>query len=178
MARKKIVPTSKDWYENVVQENGFTTQWMGVGIVKHPNDLHIYQEIIWATKPDVIIETGAYAGGSALYLAHVLDALAEQTGHQGKIVSLELMNRPEIVFPTHNRLEFRVGLSSTDPKNVSYCKKLRGRKMVILDSHHSKAHVLDEMNKYAPIVSPGCYMIVEDTNPDGYFLGGGYDGQG
>jgi cephalosporin hydroxylase len=51
--------------------------------------------------------------------------------------------------------------------------------MVILDSDHSQPHVLKELNVYSKYVTPGCYLVVEDTNPDGYHnpAGSTYDPQ-
>src|SRR5262249_14204242 len=41
------------------------------------------------------------------------------------------------------------------------------RVCVFLDSDHSAAHVAAELRAFAPFVSPGCYLIVADSNlPD------------
>ena len=61
------------------------------------------------------------------------------------------------------RIDFLLG-SSTDPKIVADVKRRAAGKQVIvlLDSDHSKKHVLAEMRAYAPIVPVGGYMIVQD----------------
>lgn len=75
--------------------------------------------------------------------------------------------------PTHPRIDYLLGMSSTDPVVLSHVAKYADglRCMVILDSAHGADHVFRELEAYSGFVAKGCYMIVEDTNPDGYFLG-------
>ena len=139
------------------------TTWLGKTILKCPFDMWIYQEIIFEQKPDLIIETGTYQGGSAFYMATLCDMI----GH-GKIVSIDI--NPEAGRPQHPRIEYVTG-SSTASEHVDYVKKQIGKEfkvMVILDSDHSKKHVLDEMRIYNKLVTKGCYMIVEDSNINGH----------
>jgi len=141
------------------------TTWMGVSCLKCPLDLWIYQEIIYDLKPDLIIETGTYHGGSALYLASICDAIG--TGH---IATIDVM---DIERPTHNRISYLLG-SSTDPKVIQQalsCVTNPNVILVILDSDHSKAHVSEELRLYAPIVTNESYLIVEDTNINGNPVG-------
>lgn len=150
---------SKAFYES---EQFLTLHWQGVAIVKCPFDLHQYQEIIYETKPTLIIETGSFLGGSALYLSHLLDIQGE-----GRVVSVDLEADKEL--PEHERLSFITGVSSTDLAVVEHLRRDAAgeRVMVILDSDHSKKHVLRELQLYSRLVSKGCYLIVEDTNLDG-----------
>jgi cephalosporin hydroxylase len=67
--------------------------------------------------------------------------------------------------PAHARLEYLRGRSSTDPELEL---SLDGRVMVILDSAHDRGHVLAELERFAPLVTPGCYLVVEDTNLNGH----------
>lgn len=165
---------SKEWYRNAY-ETQFTTRWLGVGVVKCPLDLHVYQEIIWQTRPELIVETGSYVGGSALYLAHVLDAVHRETLHDGQVVSVDITDHG-VRLPEHPRIEFVIGKSSTDPEaHAHVAARADGKRtMVILDSDHSRSHVAKELDLYAPLVTRDCFLIVEDTNRDGYYLGGGY----
>lgn len=136
--------------------------WLGVRTKKCPLDLWIYQEIIFETKPDIIIETGTANGGSALFMAGVLDQIGN-----GKIITVDIEERMKF---QHPRIKFILG-SSTNDKTVENIKSfiLPSEKiMVILDSDHGKDHVLKEMEIYSKLVSNGMYLIVEDTNINGH----------
>ena len=137
--------------------------WMGVPIVKCPYDMWMYAEILHDTKPDLVVETGTFMGGSALYLAHIQDII----GH-GHVLSIDIQSDKEL--PDHPRIDFLAGMSSTDPVVLSHvAKHVDGKRcMVILDSAHGYQHVLDEIRRYHKFVSKGCYLIVEDTNVHGY----------
>lgn len=140
--------------------------FLGVPICKCPLDLWIYQELVYKTRPDLIIETGTLYGGSALYLASLCKLM-----NFGRVVTIDV-NAPPYKFE-HERLRFITG-SSIDPELVDrleFDEKLEIEKrkvMVILDSDHSKLHVLKELELYAPLVSHDSYLIVEDTNINGH----------
>ena len=139
------------------------TFWLGRTVRKCPLDLWAYQEILAETKPDVIVETGTYMGGSALFLASVCDLL----GH-GKVVTVDIS--APAGRPRHRRITYLVG-SSVDPDVVGRVRRRarRARRvMVILDSDHSRDHVLRELELYSALVTPGCYLVVEDTNVNGH----------
>jgi len=136
------------------------TWWLGAQAVKNPLDLWVFQEIISETRPEVIVETGTFSGGSALFLASICDLLG-----QGEVISIDVEPVRDD-YPRHPRITYLGGRSSTDPDIVSNVRaRVAGRRaMVILDSDHSQAHVEAELAAYAPLVAPGCYLIVEDTN--------------
>jgi cephalosporin hydroxylase len=131
--------------------------------MKPPTDLWTYQEILWETRPDLIIESGTFAGGTAFYLASVCELLGN-----GRVVSIDI-NPVSAELPRHPRLEYIGGRSSIDPElDLPVSHNPDERMMVILDSNHTYAHVTAELERFAPLVSPGCYLIVEDTNLNGH----------
>ena len=134
------------------------TPWLGVTTLKCPFDLWIYQEILYETKPDWIIECGTFKGGSSLFLASMCDLI-----DHGKIITIDILDyKPE---KTHPRITYLLG-SSTSKEIEEKVKSMISENetvMVILDSNHSKAHVLNELNIYSKLVTPGNYLIVEDT---------------
>lgn len=138
------------------------TYWMKVPCEKCPLDLWVYQEIISEIRPDLIIETGTRFGGSALFMAHILDILGK-----GEIITIDVDDT--ISRPIHPRIKYVHG-SSSDRNLVESALANRHDKvrMVVLDSDHSEAHVLGELRLLAPYVSVGSYLIVEDTNVNGH----------
>ena len=143
-----------------------TTTWMGVPCLKNPMDAWIYQEILYNNRPDVLIECGTNRGGSAYFFAHLFDLL----GH-GRVISIDINQNLEK--PQHPRVEYLV-MSSTSPECVTAIRERTrpsDKIMAILDSDHSRNHVARELEIYAPMVTAGQYLVVEDTNLNGHPVG-------
>ena len=136
------------------------TWWLGAQTLKNPLDLWVYQEIVVETKPDLIVETGTYRGGSAYYLATICELIGA-----GEVVSIDIEPMRED-YPQHPRLTYLAGRSSTDPDVVAEVReRAAGRRtFVVLDSDHSQAHVEAELAAYSPFVPVGCYIVAEDSN--------------
>lgn len=116
------------------------------------------QEIIYELKPDLIIETGTFKSGSAMYYCHLMDLIGN-----GIVITIDIEFRENR--PTHPRLRHILG-SSTDEGVVREVEKeCIGKKTVLvsLDSDHSKEHVFNELIAYKDFVTNGSYLIVEDT---------------
>jgi cephalosporin hydroxylase len=147
------------------------TRWMGVPILKNPLDLWIYQEIIFETKPDLLIECGTYKGGSALYFAHLFDLLG-----RGGVISIDVFDYPDK--PVHPRIQYLIASSISVGAVESVRDHIRPGMsvMVSLDSHHTKEHVLQELNLYSELVTAGQYLVVEDTNVNGHPVAPGHGG--
>lgn len=161
--RRIIQEFSKLFYnQSKVGGTWNATKWQGIRALKNPLDLFVYQEIIFEQKPDVVIETGTAFGGSALFLASILDMISK-----GKVLTVEINRRQ---MPKHRRIEYFFGSST----NQNVIERISARiapgdkVMVILDSDHHKEHVLAEMKIYSQFVSVDSYLIVEDTNIGGH----------
>jgi len=142
--------------------------FLGIPIQKNPCDLWMMQQIIYETKPDLIVETGTFRGGSALYLAQALSSAGLDNS---KIITVDIEDaRKEAAeIPLWKKhVEFILG-SSTAPETARRIREAaKGKRvLVVLDSKHEKDHVLAELELYASLVGPGSYVIVEDTNSDG-----------
>mgnify|MGYP001221644444 CR=1 FL=1 len=144
------------------------TKWRRVPIFKTPTDLWIYQELIEEIRPDLIIETGTLFGGSALFLRNMLDLIFPN----GHVISIDITHEHLAGKAKEARgIEFILG-SSVDEVVVAQVKAyiknaFAQRVIVILDSNHEKDHVLQELALYAPLVTKGSALIVEDTNTAG-----------
>lgn len=141
-----------------------TTKWLGVPVQKCPMDLMMYQEIIYETRPELIVECGTNAGGSALFLASVCQSI----GH-GEVLTCDITYQNMAEAVRNNKRITTLKMSSTSQEFLEFITDTPRTKslMLILDSDHSKDHVLQELRLLAPLVTPGCYLIVEDTNMNG-----------
>ncbi|MFN0170779.1 MAG: CmcI family methyltransferase [Bryobacteraceae bacterium] len=150
------------YYDNHTQTWG-NTRWLGVHTQKLPLDLWIYQEMLFDEKPAVLIECGTFLGGSAYYFASVMDLM-----NHGRVITIDI--EPRDNRPRHPRITYLTG-SSISGEIADQVRRLiaPGEKvMVSLDSDHKKDHVLAELRRYGALVSPGGYLVVEDTNINGH----------
>lgn len=142
----------------------YSFTWMGRPIIQLPEDLIRVQEVIYAVQPDVIIETGVAHGGGQVFFASLCKAM-----DHGRVIGVESALRP------HNRAALQAHLlaplitlidgSSIDPATVAAVRaQIHPGEcvLVVLDSAHSKAHVQQELELYAPLVSVGSYLIAAD----------------
>lgn len=142
--------------------------WLGVPIIQYPTDMMVIQELIYSIKPDLIIETGMAFGGSLMFYASVL----ANANEYGCVLGIEIDAKEQNVHrmessPVGDVIHHIEG-SSVDVKTISRihdfiyrykCKNI----MVILDSHHTHEHVLQELRLYSPLVAVGSFIIVMDS---------------
>ncbi len=153
------------------------TRYRGIPTLKCPFDLQIYHELIHELRPTLIVETGTAYGGSAL---HFSDCMAmAHTG--GIVVTIDTEKRERPIDSTGGII--RLHGSSIDPKIVRRVHEAGARPhgavvLVSLDADHARDHVLAEMEAYCDMVTPGSFMVVEDTNLGGHPIGVGLDDGG
>ena len=159
----------------------YNFRWMGRPIIQYPQDIIAMQELVWETRPDLIIETGIAHGGSLILSASLLALLdyadAEAGGTTldpraprrrvlGIDIDIRAHNREAILaHPMARRIDMLQG-SSIDATVIDQARQAAARHervMVCLDSNHTHEHVLAELRAYAPLVTPGCYCVVFDT---------------
>lgn len=163
---KELTEQSRAWMESAGRHKySYNFRWMGRPIIQFPQDMIAMQEIIWDTKPDLIIETGIAHGGSLIYYASILELMGK-----GSILGIDIdirdHNRKQIEsHPMFHRIEMIQGSSVDNDIAAQVSKKAEQHDsiMVVLDSNHTHEHVLAELELYAPLVSPGNYLVVFDT---------------
>ncbi len=136
------------------------TYFMGKHVIKFPTDLWTYQEIIYECKPDVIVETGVFLGGSTFYFAKLCELFG-----RGRVIAVESAIEhvdPEVLALPNVKL---IQGSSRDPQVLEQVRSMirpGERVMVVLDADHTPAHVYPEMKLFSTLVTEGQYLVVED----------------
>lgn len=141
--------------------------WRGVQIVKQQFDLARYFHLIATRKPEVIVETGLQAGGSALFFMDCLEMLGmPNVPYIGVDLDCNVLVASVLDYPHPLAVVKRDCLA---PETVDKVRELvaERRSLVVLDSVHSRAHVAEELRLYAPICVPGSSLVVEDTDHGG-----------
>lgn len=146
------------------QKYVYTFTWMGRPIIQLPEDMIRIQEVIYQVKPDVIVETGVAHGGSLIYYASLCKAMGK-----GRVIGVDIEIRPHNrkAIETHELSPYITLIEddSVVPRAIDHIRSLvkQGESvLVILDSCHTKQHVLRELDAYHDLVTPGSYIIATD----------------
>jgi cephalosporin hydroxylase len=143
------------------------TKWLGIVTQQAPTDNWEMQELIGEIRPDYIVETGTLYGGGTLFYADVLS----HVNPEGKVITIDIDPKVEDASKLplwKEHVEVVVG-SSVDPKVTDHvAQEVLGKKVLVtLDSLHTRAHVLKEMEIYSNLVTLGSYLVVQDTAING-----------
>ena len=129
-------------------------QWKNYTVCKSVLDLSIYSMLITKLKPDVIVEIGSGTGGSAVWLADMMNVL----GLKPNVYSYDI-NKPSLKYPGVNFFKF--DLHTLDNKKFPKHKDWKGVKLIIEDAHVNIPVVLDTIDKD---LKKGDYFIIEDSS--------------
>jgi cephalosporin hydroxylase len=132
--------------------------YFGIKTYKSPMDFWIYQEIIFETKPDVIIEIGNFRGGSSLALAHICDGIGK-----GKVIGVDISHEqvPDLV-KNHPRITLIEMDACEAFGRVKGLIKETDHVLIVEDSSHTFENTLNVLDTYSELVRPGDFFIVED----------------
>jgi cephalosporin hydroxylase len=163
--REAFAEISRAWVDvGWVLKYSYAFTWLGRPIIQLPDDIVRIQEVVFQIKPDVIVETGIAHGGSLILYASLCKAMGK-----GRVIGVDVEIRPHnraalqshFLFPYITLIEG----SSIDPAIVSQVRqalKPGETVAVMLDSCHTKSHVLSELEAYSPLVTPGSYIVAMD----------------
>ncbi len=142
----------------------YSFTWFGRPLIQLPDDVLRIQELIWQIKPDVIVETGVAHGGSLVFYASLFKAM-----EKGRVIGVDIEIRP------HNRKAIEahplaslitlIEGNAVAPDTFAQVKaqiKPGEKVLVILDSLHTKAHVLEELRMYGSLVNVGSWIVATD----------------
>lgn len=168
--KRKLRPKIIDYFHRFYYhstDTWFKNTFLGYEIRQCPLDLQLYQEVVARTRPSFVLQTGVDQGGSLLYFASLLDLI--EADAEGLVIGIDVTLTERARTLTHPRMRLFKG-DSTDPVIVQQVKALVGGRtgLVSLDSDHSKAHVLNELQIYKEFVGIGGYLVAEDTNINGH----------
>ena len=182
-----------DWMIHAGGKHGYSYNfsWLGRPIIQYPQDMVGMQELIWTVRPDLIIEMGIAHGGSLILNASMLALLeyaeAVESGNTldpsqprrrvlGVDIDIREHNRAAIeAHPMSGSIDMIEG-SSIEADTIARVREHAAgfdTILLVLDSNHTHAHVLAELEAYADLTSVGSYCVVFDTlvedTPDEYF---------
>lgn len=153
------------WIKSAAQHRlMYEPTWLGRPVIQFPTDIVAIQELLWKLQPDVVVETGVAHGGSLVLTASVMELIGK-----GKVVGVDIEIRPHNraaieAHPLKHRIELIEG-SSIAVETLEAVRKAIGKAksvLVFLDSNHTETHVLQELELYAPLVTPGSYIVAHD----------------
>jgi cephalosporin hydroxylase len=153
------------WIKSAAQHRlMYEPTWLGRPIIQFPTDIVAIQELLWKLQPDVVVETGVAHGGSLVLSASILELIGK-----GKVIGVDIEIRPHNrvaieAHPLKHRIELIEGSSVALETLVAVRKAIGSAKsvLVFLDSNHTEAHVLQELELYGALVTPGSYLVAHD----------------
>ena len=152
-----------------VYSYGYQQEWCGVPVIRLPDDIVIFQEIVWHSRPRFIVETGVARGGSLVLSASLMAMAQIQPRVLGlDIQILEHSRKALSESPFARSIDIWEGDSAGDAAKArveSYIRETEGTGpgLLVLDSDHSHEHVLKELRQHAPLLPIGSLVLVADT---------------
>lgn len=138
--------------------------WLGRPIIQLPEDMIRVQEAVYQVNPDVILECGIAHGGGLVFFASLCKAMGK-----GRVIGVDVEIRPHNrkAIESHELFNYITLIegSSVDSRTISEVKSLiqpTEKVFVMLDSNHTKQHVLEELEAYSCLVAAGSYMVAAD----------------
>jgi cephalosporin hydroxylase len=145
--------------------------YMGAPLCKFPEDLRVYEHLLWASSPRVVIEIGAFGGGSALWFRDRLRTLAAYGRVTDPlVVSVELEPSRTVEALDAADAEWRSSIQLVagdvcDPATAQRVAEIvppDAPALVTEDSAHRYDTTWAALTYFSRFVHPGGYFVVED----------------
>lgn len=163
----QLATVKREWVRLATRHGySYNFSWLGIPIIQHPEDVVVIQELLWHTRPDLVVETGIAHGGSLILSASILKLLGGQREVLG--VDIDIREHTRATLSTHplassiSTIEGDSIASEVIDQVREVCAR-HSRVLVILDSNHTCDHVAAELSLYSEFVTVGSYLIVMDT---------------
>lgn len=154
----------------------YTWEWLGVPIIRMPDDMVVLQEIFWEYRPQRVVETGVARGGSMLLDASLMRLCGEEPAVLGIDIAIFPHTREALDgHPAAEGVQLYEDDSTSGAARERTRQFLQGaeRAVLVLDSNHTHDHVLGELRSLSPLLPVGSFVLVADTLieefPVGYY---------
>jgi cephalosporin hydroxylase len=138
--------------------------WFGHPILQLPEDLLRIEEVLYRVRPDLIVETGVFHGGSLLFYATLCEALGK-----GRVIGIDQQISAGLRESIERHiLARRISLIEGDSASAEVVGRVAASirpgesVLVMLDSCHTRKHVEQELEYYSKLVTPGSYIVAAD----------------
>ena len=167
-------PTLAAFWHSRIDVHSHDT-YAGVPMSKFPEDLRIYEKLLWERRPSVVIEIGVQFGGSTLWLRdRVFDFQRYRCGPAPRVIAVDI-----------NLAASRSSFQDLPPEGTAGIELVEGdirdgaciaeilskvptdaEVLVIEDAQHDDVTTRAALHRLAPLIKPGGYYMVEDTCVD------------
>lgn len=144
----------------------YSWDWLGVPIIRMPDDIMVLQELFWSYRPQRVVETGVARGGSMLLDATLMRLCGEEPAVLGIDIAIFAHTRDALAgHAAAEGVQLHEGDSTSAMARDHTREFLRGaeRAVLLLDSNHTHQHVLSELRSLAPLLPIGSFVLIADT---------------
>lgn len=162
-------PLSSYWADRFTMHTHDT--YAGVPLAKFPEDLRVYEHLLWMDKPNVVIEIGTYRGGGALWFRDRLRTLHDYGAIPDYTVitvdvhtdrAREQLDDADRGWQQHITLVTGDVLDPGVPDRITEVLPDEPRCLVVEDSAHTYATTMAALAGFEQFVHPGGFLVIED----------------
>jgi cephalosporin hydroxylase len=158
------------WRARVAQHT--QDSYAGVTLSKFPEDLRVYEHLLWLQAPDTVIEIGTQFGASALWFRDRLRALRAygRISREPRVVTLDIdqSRAREALAGADPGFTREIALVEGDVRDPAVADEVAGlvgesaRCLVVEDSAHTHETTMAALSGFSRFVPPGGFFVVED----------------